>query len=174
MRSAPVFTFLLLLGVVNVGAQNIKIAFSFGVDNYSKSKILDSLSDGHRSEVRYEFRLLREARGLGKIFGDRLVKEDVLSYVARWDAFDEKFVVVVDGSAERSFDDSDGFLAFFLAVRNRTMIVADGLDDGDYLLCRWRIQPVKLVPPLTLMTIFRSDLQVISSWKRTDFMRISP
>ena len=66
------------------------------------------------------------------------------------------------------------FIAFFLSIRDRTMHIADGLNEGDYLLCRWRIQPVKLVPPLTLMTIFRSDLQVISSWKRTDFERVSP
>jgi hypothetical protein len=174
MKKAPVITLLLLLSVVNAGAQDTRIEFSFDVENYSKSKIIDSLLGGHRSEVRYEFRLLREAKGLGKIFGDRLIHEDELSYVARWDAFEENYVVVIDGSVEKTFDDREGFLDFFLAVKNRTMRIATGLIDGDYLLCRWSIQPVKLVPPLTLMTIFKSDLQVISSWKQTDFERVSP
>lgn len=169
MKHSPVATILLLLGLFTVDAQDTEIEFTFNIDDYNASQILHSLRDGHRSEVLYEFRLLREARGIAKIFGDRLIKETQMRYVARWDALDENFVVLIDDARERAFDDPDVFLAFFLSIRNHTMDLQGSLVDGDYLLCRWRLQPIKLVPPLTLMTLIKPDLQIISSWKRTAF-----
>jgi hypothetical protein len=172
MRPGSAVTILLLLGLVNAGAQDTEIEFSFNVDDYSKPRIIESLLDGHRSEVLYEFRLLREAKGISKIFGDRLIREVTLEYVARWDAFDENFVVLIDNVLERAFDDVDSFLAFFLSVENQTIRLADPLHDDDYLLCRWRLQPIKLVPPLTLMTLIKTDLQIISSWQQTTITRV--
>ena len=173
MRHASAVTILLLLGLINLGAQDAEIKFSFGVDDYSKSQIIDSLRDGHRSEVLYEFRLLREARGIAKIFGDRLVKEAKVVYVARWDALDENFVVLIDDVLEKVFADAETFLTFFLSVENHTMRLSSGLNDGDYLICRWRLQPIKLVPPLTLMTLIKRDLQILSSWQRTTITQVT-
>lgn len=173
MRKAPVVTILLLLGLSTVGAQDAEIEFSFRIEDYKTSEIINSLRDGHRSEVLYEFRLLREAKGIAKIFGDRLIEEAQVLYVARWDALDENFVVRIDNTIERAFDDPDMFLAFFLSVRDHTMSIPDDLQNGDYLLGRWRLQPIKLVPPLTLMTLIKPDLQIISSWRQTHFTRVA-
>ena len=173
MRHAATVTILLLLGLINAGAQDAEIEFSFKINDYSKSRIIESLLNGHRSEVLYEFRLLREAKGIGKIFGDRLIKEEKLEYVARWDAFDENFVVLIDDVLEREFDDAETFLAFFLSVENQTIRLTNGLNESDYLLCRWRLQPIMLVPPLTLMTLIKTDLQIISSWRRTAITRVT-
>lgn len=172
MRHAPVVTILFLFVLTNAGAQMAQIEFSFFVDDYSESRIIESLLAGHRSEVRYEFRLLKEARGIGKIFGDRLVAEEAISYVARRDTLDETYVVLIDGVEERVFGNTDSFLAFFLSVKNHTMRLTENLNDGDYLLCRWRLQPIKLVPPLTLMTLIKTDLQIISSWERTPITKV--
>ncbi len=172
MSRAPAVILLFLFVLSSAGAQEPQIEFSFGVDGYSQSRIIESLLNGHRSEVLYEFRLFRKARGIGTIFGDRLLKEDMVSYVARWDALDEHFLVLIDGIEERVFGDIKSFLEFFLSVRNHVMRLSNNLNDGEYLLCRWRIQPIKLVPPLTLMTLIKPDLQIISSWQRTPITRV--
>ena len=172
MRKKQLLIPLLLLGLLDVGAQSSAIVFSFEAENYPGSEIVGSLLDGHRSEVHYEFRVLRKAKGLLKLFGDRLIKEEELLYVARWDAFDETFVVLVDESVERVFTNAGAFLDFFLSVDNYRMGLPGGFEDEDYLLCRWRIQPIKLVPPLTLMTLIKSDLQTISSWQQTEVERV--
>lgn len=167
MRKSVLVAILLMSGLVGAVAQSTRITFNFSVENYPEVRIIESLLDGHRSEVRYEFRILRKARGVRKIFGDRLVKEEETSYVARWDALDQNFVVLMDGAAERVFENANSFLDFFLSVNNRVITIEETLTDDDYLVCRWRIQPVKLVPPLTLMTLVKSDLQTISNWERT-------
>ena len=171
MRKAVLLAILLMPGLIDAVAQNTIISFDFAVKDYPESRVIDALLDGHRSEVRYDFRLLRKATGLRKILGDRLVTGEQTTYMARWDAFDESFVVLIDGAAERVFKDANSFLEFFLSVENRVMTIEESLTDEDYLLCRWRIQPVKLVPPLTLMTLVKSDLQTISSWQRTEMKK---
>lgn len=171
MRKSVLLAMLLMPGLIDAVAQNTTISFDFAVKHYPESRIIQSLLDGHRSEVRYDFRLLRKATGLRKILGDRLVAEEQTTYIARWDAFDESFVVLIDGAAERVFKDANSFLEFFLSVENRVMTIEEILTDQDYLFCRWRIQPVKLVPPLTLMTLIKSDLQTISSWQQTEMKK---
>jgi hypothetical protein len=172
MRYVPVIA-LFLLGSTGVFAQSSSVLFSFKVEDYPESQILESLLNGHRSEVRYEFRIFRRARGLAKIFGDKLIKEEERLYIARWDALDESFVVLVDQSTELVFNDAPSFLDFFLSIDNRRMFIPEGLHEEDYLLCRWRIQPIKLVPPLTLMTFIKSDLQTISPWRRTVMEKVA-
>jgi hypothetical protein len=110
---------------------------------------------------------------LRKLFGDRLIKEEETVYIARRDALDETFVVLVNETAEFTFADAASFLEFFLSVENRGMVIPESLHDDDYLLCRSIIQPIKLVPPLTLMTLIKSDLQTISSWQLTDFEKVT-
>ena len=173
MRNAGIFIFLLLLSAIDAGAQNTEITFTYIVDEYPESRIIESLLNGHRSEIRYEFRLLRKAKGLGKILGDRLVKKAETAYIARWHALSENFVVLIDGVTEHFFSDAASFLQFFFSVEY-TMQLSNSLRDEDYLLCRSRIQPIKLVPPLTLMTLIKSDLQTISSWQQTIIAKVSP
>ena len=160
---------LLLLGSIGASAEGTTIFFSFKVETYQESQIIESLLDGHRSEIHYEFRVFRKATGLRKLFGDRVIEQEETMYIARWDALDESFVVLVDETAEFVFADAAEFLDFFLSVNNRRMYIPHSLHDDDYLLCRWIIQPIKLVPPLTLMTLIKSDLQTISPWQLTDF-----
>ncbi len=167
MRKSAAVIILFMLGLANAGAQTTNIIFTFSIDNYPESRIIKSLYEGHRSEVLYEFRLLQEAEGIRKIFGDRLIEEEKTVYVARWDPLNESFVVLIDGSAERIFNDPQSFLDFFLSIKNRAIPVSPPLAEDAYLLCRWSIQPIKLVPPLTLMTLIKPDLQTISSWERT-------
>jgi len=172
MRTALLVIALLPFGLMAAGAENSAIVFSFCVEDYPSSRIIESLREGHRSEVHYEFRILRRAKGLARLFGDKLIKKEETTYVARWDALDENYVVLVDESVERVFADAGSFLRFFLSVDSHRVSLPETLSDDDYLLCRWSIQPVKLVPPLTLMTLIKSDLQTISSWQRTPIERV--
>jgi len=173
MKIPPSIIVLFLLGSIEAAAQNPTVVFSFTVDDYPESRIIESLMDGHRSEVRFEFRMLRKAKGFRKIFGDKLLAEEERVFVARWDAFDESFIVTVDETTEHIFSDAISFLNFFLSVNSHRMAVSESLLDDDYLMCRWRIQPIKLVPPLTLMTLVKSDLQTNSSWKQTVFEQVN-
>lgn len=162
-RTATTLLFILLQSSVH--AEIGLIDFVFTVEDYPADRIVESLVAGHRSEVRYEIRVLRRVTGLRRILGDVLVHQEEISYVARWDALDELFVVQIDGAEERTFTEKEPFFAFFLSLMNHRINIGEEITPESYLLCRSRIQPIKLVPPLTLMTLIRSDLQTISDWK---------
>jgi hypothetical protein len=161
-RTAVALLFTLLQ--TSLYAENRWIDFVFTVEDYPTDRIVESLVAGHRSEVRYEIRLLKRVTGLRRILGDVLIHREEISYVARWDAMDELFVVQIDGTQERTFAEKEPFIAFFLSLTDHRIRPGQEIPPEGYLLCRSRIQPIKLVPPLTLMTLLRSDLQTISDW----------
>jgi hypothetical protein len=164
---------LLSLVAVPVAAE-IVLGFDYSVGDEFAPRILDSLGDGHRSEVIYETRVYRRNKGLAKLFGDRLIGETTTVYDARRDELNEWYVVTVDGMHEHTFVREEDLVRFFLTLSDRR-IVLDEIGEGEiYLLCRSQIEPIKLVPPLTLMTFFIPELRITTPWKNTPYRRFEP
>ncbi len=166
MKSTAAALLLMLLRLSPIAAQSAWIDFAFAVDDYPTDRIIESLVAGHRSEVLFEIRVLKKVTGFRRILGDVLVHQEKVTYVARWDALNELFVIKIDDTQEIAFEREGPFLAFFLSLADYRINIGQEFPSEGYLLCRSRIQPIKLVPPLTLMTLIRTDLQTISAWTR--------
>lgn len=167
-RSTAAIVGLLFLGLPGAAAPS-RIEFTYTITNYPEDAIMESLMDGHRSEVRYEIRVYRKASGFRRLFGNRLIKQEETVYVARWDALDERYIVLIDGIREEWFESSQPFLRFFLSLSEYSMPVPSEMAENDYLVCRSRIQPIKLVPPLTLLTLIKPELLIVSPWSQITF-----
>ncbi|MBT3275085.1 MAG: hypothetical protein HN368_18165 [Spirochaetales bacterium] len=171
--SIPITILLLLLPFYGF-SQNTRIHFSYSIENYREERIIESLTDGHKAEVRYEIRVFRNVSGIRKLFGDTLIHQEQTVYVARWDALDENYIIQIDSIDEIIFNEQTDFFKALFSLTEYQLIIDYDLEDDDYVVCRSRIQPIMLIPPLTLMTIFRSDLRETSSWSQVQFRTASP
>ena len=163
---------ILLFGVIagDVGAAPF-LKFTFAPQMDPREAILDSLDAGHRAEIHYEARIYRRTSGINRLFGDRLVAEEKVTYEARWDELNSRYIVVVDEEFERSFFLADDLIAFLLILDNHMIPLPRDLDDAIYLMCRAQVEPILLVPPLTLLAVVIPKFRMTTPWMRTAFER---
>ena len=147
------------------------LKFTFAPQLDPKEAIVESLEAGHRAEVHYEARIYRRTTGLNRLFGDRLVAEEKVVYEARWDEFNSRYVVVVDEEFERSFTDADDLISFLLILDSHIISLPKESSDAIYLMCRAQIEPIRLVPPLTLLAVVVPKFRMSTPWRRTEFVR---
>ncbi len=170
-RRRPAAVFILIVGAaVSVRSQSV-ISFTFSPGFQTSASIIESLANGHRAEIRYEARVYRRTAGISRIFGDELVAEQSVTYDARWDELNRRYVVVIYSGRERSFEDSESLLRFLLVLEEYRMMVPKYGNGEIYLMCRAQIEPVRLVPPLTLMNFLVPRFRTKTPWRRTDFRR---
>lgn len=146
----------------------VALSYSYRAPEPPVERVVSSLLSGHRAEIIYQVRLYLPASGLERIVGDRLVAEREVSYTARWDAVNERFIVIAEDTQEVTFSDAHMFTEFFFRLTDYLEVDAPPQEDW-YMLCRCRIEPVKLVPPLTLLPLFTRNHRLHTPWERVDF-----
>ena len=165
---------LLLASSVVAYGETALFEFTYAVEDYPTHRITESLMEGHKAEVLFEIRVLRKVSGIRKLFGDSLLFQKKITHVARWDPLDDNYIIRVDDLQEFVYDDPSTFLESLLSLHAHTVNIGQSIQKNDYVMCRSRIQPIKLIPPLSLMTIFRTDLSETSSWTRVVYRRNTP
>ena len=148
------------------------VSFSYTVKEFPSERIMLSLRNGHRAEIAYVFRLYEVVHGLAGLFGDRLVEEHGVTYVARRDPVDGGFVVQVDSRTERVFATESSLISFLVTLEDHVLPFPEPLQADYYVLCRSRIEPIKLVPPLTLLSFLRPSFRISSRWERVALTRV--
>ncbi len=111
--------------------------------------------------------------GIAGLFGDRLLAERTVVRVAFYDVLDRQFVVEQDG-ARASYADEAAFRAAFFALRGVELAPAAPARAGDasgavpsrYVAARAQYDPVRLSPPLTILTLFRVAARYSTPWVR--------
>jgi len=148
------------------------LEFTFDPELKQRDKIVESLGEGHSAEVQFQIRVYRRSTGLSRLFGDRLIAEQSVLYQARRDRLNDRYVVVVDGEVERSFGDSDELIDFLVVLNDHHISLPAAVDGEIYLLCRVQVEPIRLVPPLTLLTFVIPGFRITTPWLRTDYRRL--
>ncbi len=129
------------------------------------SRVLENLSDGMRAGITFHIRLYRRATGPFSFLGDRLIAEEHPEFEAGWDVFADRYVLRGPRGQERRFQSADVFVAqFFSLSRYRLTNAASGLTDDHYILVQVALEPVKLVPPVNLVSLFSQQTMVSSQW----------
>jgi len=134
-----------------------------------------TLRDGLESRITFTVRLYERRVGLAALFGDALLDEISVSRVAFYDALAGRFVVEQDGEPAAYADGpsfADGFFSLrALALDGGTRTgteEAAGRGRTRYVAARAQYDPVRLSPPLTILTLFGVAARVTTPWVRRD------
>jgi hypothetical protein len=132
-----------------------------------------ALRDGLESRISFTLRFYESRPGIAGIFGDTLLAERTVVRAAFYDFFERRFVVEQDGM-RTSWADEAGFLATFFTLRDIELAptagsrAAAGPGGGAsrYVAARAQYDPVRLSPPLTILTLFGVAARHSTPWVR--------
>lgn len=155
--------------VTTEGYLGITIEVNGGVSE----QVLESLGQGMRSEVLFSLRAYVPRSGIAAIFGDRLVLELTPSHTASYDPFRARYVVRTNDGVEYSLQDADQFVRHFTELPEYRLPWSMLPDTGPvYLEIEAIVRPVKLVPPLALLGLWRRDDRMTSERHRYELLTL--
>lgn len=132
-------------------------------------ELVASLRQGLESRITFTARVYEKRRGILPFRGDRLLAERRVSHSAFWDFLDDRFVVETDTGARMSFGSVDALLKGFFGL-SAIPLYTGPRDPGAalYVMARAQFEPVRLMPPLTLVSIVGRAATYTSPWARRD------
>jgi hypothetical protein len=159
------------------GVVRADLAFSSGGANGPAA----SLRDGLESRLTFTLRCYERRTGLAGLFGDLLLTQRTVVRVAFYDFFDRRFVVEQDGQRS-SYADEAGFLDAFFTLRGIELSPAaaarvpagQGAAPPRYVAARAQYDPVRLSPPLTILTLFGVAARHTTPWMRRVVPEVLP
>lgn len=120
-------------------------------------KILKSLNEGLKSEIFFQLRLYKKNKSSISIFGDLIVAEKKPFFVAYRDFFSNLYVIETSENKKNTFSETDIFMENFSRISSYRFYNIANLDTQEYyILARIIINPVKLEPPLHIISLFSS------------------
>ena len=150
-----------LSGTVTQGWVNASLRFS----DPRREEVLAALDEGLAAEVHFQLRLYRRLQGRLAFLGDRLLAERRIAQTARYDRFAERYVIERQGMRVGEFSEPAAFLEAFCSLQEFPVGRLSGPPPvRHYLLGRVRLYPVRVVFPLSLITLFLPKLAVDSRW----------
>jgi hypothetical protein len=118
------------------------------------SDIVESLLGGLESRIVFTARLYQKRTGLFSfLWGDRLVVQATVVRRAYRDTLTHMFVVDEDGQPLLSYPTTDQLLTAFFTVTGISFRLPAAGRAGWYVAARAQVEPVRLMPPLTLITL---------------------
>ncbi len=136
-------------------------------------EVLAALEEGLAAEIQFQLRLYRRQRRPFTFLGDRLVSELRLLRTARYDRFERRYCILSPGAPEDRFEEPQAFLQAFFRL-GPLALGGPPAEEGAayYVQSRARLAPVKIVPPLKLITLFFP--QAASPWLRAELRPPGP
>ena len=130
------------------------------------AEVYQSIEKGLKAEIVYQIRLYEQGKGFFSLWGGRLVEEIKQTYKAFKDIFENAFVVETSEGETRVFRDWENFIKAFFTLSDISFLLPER-DKEYYILARIQLSPVKLVPPLDLITLIR-PVAMVTEWHRED------
>ncbi len=132
-------------------------------------EVIDSLRKGLESRITFTTRLYEKRRPAFSFAGDRLLSERTVARSAFWDFLDRVFVVEEGGKPQRTYAQPDELLRGFFALEEVFGFDAAAADRHRlYVTARAQFEPVRLMPPLTLIGLAGAAANVATPWVRRD------
>ena len=167
------FFLVLSLAAYRVPAQELLLESSLEADRLFITAELDCdcgstvqghLDDGMEAGIVFQVRLYEETRGFSSLWGGRIIEERIVTYSGRKDPFERTYILTTGTGDTRTYRDGESFIDGFFTMENSAFSIPSA-DRKYYLLARVHLDPVKLVPPLNLIALFRR-LGIATDWKK--------
>lgn len=132
-------------------------------------EVIDSLRRGLESRITFTTRLYERRRPAFAFAGDRLVAERTVVRSASWDFLEHVFVLEEEGSRQKTYrDPADLIRGFFSLDETFPLGPPDTVRRPLYVAARATFEPVRLMPPLTLVRLAGAAASVTTPWVRRD------
>jgi hypothetical protein len=133
------------------------------------TEVIASLRQGLESRITFTARLYEKRRELFPFPGDRMLAERRVARTAFWDFLDGKFVVESDKGVQVSYASEEDLLeGFFTLSEVYLYAFPPGPHASLYITGRAQFEPVRLMPPLTLVSMVGRAATYTSPWARKD------
>ena len=131
--------------------------------------VIESLLAGLESRITFTTRLCESRRPALSFAGDRVLAERTVTRSVFWDFLDKAFVVEQEGMQQKTYTDPGALVSFFFS-QDEVFTVPGGSAPRRrlYVAARAQFEPVRLVPPLTLVSLAGAAATVTSPWVRRD------
>jgi hypothetical protein len=130
-------------------------------------ELVSSLRQGLESRITFTARVYEKRKGILPFPGDRMLAERKVSHSAFWDFLDDRFVVETDSGARVSFASVDELLKGFFTLSKIPLSTRSDAPQADlYVIARAQFEPVRLMPPLTLVSMVGRAATYTTPWAR--------
>jgi hypothetical protein len=132
-------------------------------------QVIQSLLAGLESRITFTTRLYESRRPAFSFAGDRVLAERTVTRSVFWDFLDKVFVVEQEGTPQKTYTDPQALVSGFFALAEVfTVQTAPAARRRLYVAARAQFEPVRLVPPLTLVSLAGAAATVTTPWVRRD------
>jgi hypothetical protein len=132
-------------------------------------ELASSLRAGMESRITFTVRLYAKRKRILPFTGDRLLVERSVSRSAFWDFLDGRYVVESENGARLSYAGTEELLQGFLTLAD--LVLSDVPPETHppvYITARAQFEPVRLMPPLTLVSLMGRAATSTTPWVRRD------
>ncbi len=131
-----------------------------------------TLREGLESRITITLRVYETAPGLRGLLGDRLLAERSVTRSAYYNFLDSDFVVEESSGRRLSFAGPEEALGAFFSLRAGALLILRPDQAGRcYAAAQARFDPVRLMPPLTIVTLAGAGGRVTTPWVRAEIPR---
>ena len=132
-------------------------------------EVITSLRRGLESRITFTTRLYEPRRPVFSFAGDRVLAEKKVTRSAFWDFLDQVFVVEEDGTRQKTYQDPQDLIrGFFSMEETFGYAPSDASPRPLYLAARAQFEPVRLMPPLTLIGLAGAASTITTPWVRRE------
>lgn len=132
------------------------------------------LEEGLKTEISYQFRLYRRNKGFFSFLGDKVITEKKIIKTAYLDIYERVFIIEVNEEKEVLLYEEDFLRSFFKAEDVRIGGVSSGESREHYVLARISFSPVRLVPPLNMISLLYKKTAVVTGWTEAEIKVPAP
>ena len=166
----------MVLAAASLRAQSLELTVGIHPDGIHASlwfrwnkeqELVSSLRDGMEARIVFQLRVYQRRSGLLPFLGDKLLVETHVARSAFWDFLDRKFVVEGDDGSRTAYTNAPELLVGFLTLADFPVAgLPPSTADRQYVMARARLEPVRLMPPLTIVTIAGAATSYTTPWER--------
>ena len=150
---------------VRVGSDGIRADLWFRWNK--EQELVSSLQQGMEARIVFTLRLYQRRRGILPFLGDKLLVETRIARSAFWDFLDRKFVVESDDGSRVAYTNAPELLLGFFSLRDYAISqLPPRPGEQRYVSARARLEPVRLMPPLTIVTLAGAAASYTTPWER--------
>jgi hypothetical protein len=132
-----------------------------------EQELVSSLQQGMEARIVFTLRLYQRRRGFIPFLGDKLLSETHVARSAFWDFLDRKFVVESDDGTRAAYATAPQLLVGFFSLKDFPLSpLPPRAGESRYVTARARLEPVRLMPPLTIVTLAGAAVSYTTPWER--------
>ncbi len=141
------------------------LSISITLYDFKEKKILTTLENELRSEIIFDIQIYKKRKGVLFLLGDKLLHEYHPFHEAHWDQFNKQYSIKSDNTIINYTSKPDFFNNFF-SLKNYPLRFKPLNPENYYLLSRIRLETVKLVPPLTILSPVLFENKYKTPWRK--------